>query len=284
MDSSLISPQVLLIALAAGILPSLLWLWFWLREDRLHPEPKTMIALAFVGGMTATLISYPIERGIAGYLANTDTDQLVAVGTALLAHSVNVQDIQFVLWVAVEEVLKYAALVLLVLRSPYFDEPIDAVIYMITIAIGFSGLENALFLLSPISDGDMVKAANLGELRIIGATLLHITSSAILGITMALTYFRPHAHRIFWSVIGLMGAIAFHSTYNLSLIHADGPNPDLSSIFIGLWVAALGVLVACERIRKMPDASHVMDPNPMNIERLNHQAQNTTNNIPQNVT
>lgn len=267
MDLSQISTQELLLALFAGIVPAFLWLWFWLREDRLHPEPKTMIALAFIGGMFATLLSYPIERSIAGYLTTNDGMMFASTLAAFFGFTeAGVQDVQFVLWVVVEEVLKYAALALLVLRSPYFDEPIDAVIYMITIAVGFSGLENALFLLNPISHGDTQTAMNLAALRFIGASLLHITSSAILGAILALTYFRSHPHRITYTLIGLLGAVGFHATYNLSLMNSV-PG-EISSVFIGLWIAAMGILIACERIRRMPMASHIHNPTPLTIEHV----------------
>ena len=39
--------QTLILAVVAGFFPALAWLWFWLREDSEHPEPRRLIALAF---------------------------------------------------------------------------------------------------------------------------------------------------------------------------------------------------------------------------------------------
>lgn len=227
-----------LIALGLGVVPSLFWLWFWLREDRLHPEPKSMILLAFLGGMIATMIAYPLERSIMdiGFSENE----------------------RFLFWVVIEELLKYAALFFLVLRSPYFDEPIDAVIYMITIALGFAALENTLFILGPLSSGDSTNAITLTALRFVGATLLHVASSALVGIFMTFSYFRPSHHRLLFTVLGLMSAIALHSIYNLSIISSIEPNA-MYNIFIGLWLTVLGVLLACERIRKLPPRTHLLN-------------------------
>ena len=47
------SSGVLLIAIVGGILPALIWLFFWLMEDRCEPEPKRYIFLCFLGGMLA---------------------------------------------------------------------------------------------------------------------------------------------------------------------------------------------------------------------------------------
>lgn len=227
-----------IVSLILGVVPSLFWLWFWLREDRLHPEPKSMILLAFLGGTVATMIAYPLERSVMD-IGLTESQR-------------------FTTWVIMEELLKYAALFFLVLRSPYFDEPIDAVIYMITIALGFAALENTLFILGPLSSGDSTNAINLTALRFVGATLLHVASSALVGISMTFAYFRPSHHRLFFTVFGLLAAIGLHSIYNLSIIGSTDPNA-MYNIFIGLWLTVLGVLLACERIRKMPPRTHLLN-------------------------
>jgi len=36
-------------AAAGGLFPSLAWLWFWLREEADHPEPRKLIALRICG-------------------------------------------------------------------------------------------------------------------------------------------------------------------------------------------------------------------------------------------
>ena len=37
-------------------LPPLVWLMFYLREDR-HPEPKLLLLLAFIGGMVSVVLA-----------------------------------------------------------------------------------------------------------------------------------------------------------------------------------------------------------------------------------
>jgi RsiW-degrading membrane proteinase PrsW (M82 family) len=238
MAFSEVTTQTFILALVMGVVPSLFWLWFWLREDKLHPEPKSMILLAFLGGMIATMIAYPIERAVAD-IGLTDNQR-------------------FFTWVVMEELLKYAALFFLVIRSPYFDEPIDAVIYMITIALGFAALENTLFILSPLTSGDQGMAINLTALRFVGATLLHVASSALVGIFMTFAYFRPSHHRLLFTVVGIIAAIGLHTIYNLSIIESDAPNA-VYNIFIGLWLTVLGVLLACERIKRLPPRTHVLN-------------------------
>jgi RsiW-degrading membrane proteinase PrsW (M82 family) len=53
-------------------------------------------------------------------------------------------------WACIEELTKFAAAFFIALRARVFDEPLDAVIYMVTVALGFSAAENTLFLMNPL--------------------------------------------------------------------------------------------------------------------------------------
>ena len=51
-----------ILAFILGLIPALVWLWFWLKED-IHPEPAKMITLSFIGGMVAVLFVLPFHPG-----------------------------------------------------------------------------------------------------------------------------------------------------------------------------------------------------------------------------
>ncbi len=125
-------------ALAAGIIPSFIWLFFWTREDRLHPEPKSLLAACFIVGMIATITAIPIEQWVANFADTTNT--------------------RYILWAAVEEILKLLMVAAVALRTRSNDEPIDAMIYFITLALGFAALENALFIMGPLSLGNVMSS------------------------------------------------------------------------------------------------------------------------------
>ena len=121
----MIASQTLLFALLGGVLPALLWLWFWLKEDKKSPEPRGLIFMSFVAGMMVVPLVIPFQQFAATYFFG-----IIALTS----------------WAATEEILKFLAAWLFVLRRKEMNEPIDAVIYMITIALGFSAFENALYL------------------------------------------------------------------------------------------------------------------------------------------
>ena len=89
----------------------------------------------------------------------------------------------------IEEVLKFIFAYILVLRSKDDNEPIDPIIFMITTALGFAAIENMLFLIDPITSNNLHLSIYTGNLRFIGAMLLHTVSSATIGIFIGFQLF-----------------------------------------------------------------------------------------------
>ena len=222
--------QSLLIAIAGGIFPALAWLWFLLREDSAHPEPRRLIALAFIGGMITVAIVIPIQEYVQGFIVS--------------------QTILFTAWSTIEEVCKYLSARITVLWRREDDEPIDPVIYMITTALGFSAIENVLFLLSPLAGDTVFSTIETGDLRFVGATLVHILSSSLVGLALGFTFYKSKWVRRFATLIGVILAAALHSTFNFFILNTTPEETlhVLSFVWIGV-IALLAVLEWVKRIR-----------------------------------
>ena len=221
------SGLVLLIAGLGGILPALLWLVFWMMEDSRDPEPKRYIFFCFVLGMLAVPLVLPLERYAMGYLS----------GWMLL-----------LLWAAAEEIFKFAAAYWGALRTRVFDEPLDAVVYMVTAALGFSGLENAFFLMTPVGNGDFLRSIVTGDLRFIGATLLHTLSSATIGVALALTYHKSAAARRAAALAGVILAVALHTLFNFFILQTG--SGATFWVFLSIWLGIVLVLFMIERVKQ----------------------------------
>lgn len=222
-------PKVLGLAFLGGIIPSLLWLWFWLREDKKNPEPKGLLTIVFIMGMIAVVAVLPIQKFIQAYV---DSNQW-----------------QLILWAGVEEIIKYLAVLMILYNTTYDDEPLDWPIYMITAALGFAALENALFLIKPLSIGATTVSLLTGQLRFLGSTLLHTVSSAMVGIAIGISLHQGRFKRKWHLVAGLALAIALHSVFNFFIIRNSGS--DFLKVFGFLWVVTIIVMLLFEKVRRM---------------------------------
>ncbi len=224
----MISGETILYALLGGILPTLLWLWFWRREDRLHPEPRKLILLAFIIGMLTIPFVIPVQKFTATIFSG---------GLLIL------------IWAATEEIFKYTFAYFSVLRNKEMNEPIDEVIYMITIALGFAALENTLFLIEPLRDGKLIESIINGNFRFFGATLLHVLSSATVGVFMAFSFYKSRAKKILYTTVGIILAISLHTLFNFSIINSNGTN--ILLVFAFVWSGIIILLLALERIKSI---------------------------------
>lgn len=218
-----------LISLLSGILPASLWLWFWLKEDKKHPEPKKKIIIAFIAGMVAVLLVLPLEKLIYSALGPT-----ITIFTILS-------------WAAAEEILKFlGAFLSSFYKNRDYDEPIDSMIYLISAALGFSAVENAFFLLHLIDSGQITQSIMSGNMRFIGATLLHTVSSATVGFFMSLSFYKGKEVKKSVLLFGLMVAIALHTIFNLLIIKSED---NLFMVFSGVWVLVIALMFIFEKVK-----------------------------------
>ena len=183
------------LAIFLSLIMSAIWLVFFLLEDKKKPEPKIIITQTFVIGIISALATVGIGKLIA----------YIILPLGIIPHSIA----SISIYAFIEELVKFLAVFIFISRSRHFDESIDRMIYMIIAALGFAAAENFFFLLNTASAPEMI---TLATLRFIGATLMHVLSSGLLGYMWA-------KHRI---SIGLILATAVHIIFNL-LVLTFGP-------------------------------------------------------------
>lgn len=210
-----------------GLIPALIWLWFWLKED-IHPEPVKMITLSFLGGMLSVVLVLPLQKLIYDFAGTGDYTS-------------------FFLWATLEEIFKFSMVYFIALSRRVTDEPVDTIIYMIISALGFVAMENTLFLIDQIHTWDLIGLTKTGGMRFIGASLLHIMTSGTVGIFMAFSFYKSQIKKYIYIVCGLLVAIILHTLFNISIM--NGAEGNIFLIFLVVWIGIIVLLLLFEKIK-----------------------------------
>jgi len=191
-----------------ALAPSLIWLLFFLRKDA-HPESNRMVLRVFFYGILSAVFLWlilKIERESLESLSLFIGIPWVVLGSVVAAP-------------VLEETAKYLVVRLSVIHHWEFDEPVDAMLYMIIAALGFTATENLLYL---IDGGRLLFESFLIILiRFVGPIFLHALVSGLVGYYLALSFFhlKKRARLI---CQGLIMAMILHGLFNLSIIGIEG--------------------------------------------------------------
>ncbi len=229
--------HTLIYAILGGVIPALVWLWFWLREDT-HPEPIGLIIAAFIIGALSVMFVVPLQK-YASTLFTSHREIIVA-------------------WASIEEIIKFIVVAVVALGTRYMKEPIDFPIYFITVALGFAAFENILFIIKPLNAGNMLVGFLTGNLRFLGSTLLHAMASAIIGIGIGLAWDGTFIKKSFFAILGLIGAISLHSVFNFFIM--DNAQENFLTVFGFLWVFTIINMLLFEKLRRMGQSLEKMSP------------------------
>jgi protease PrsW len=235
MAAIIADPLAGVLAIAGGMLAGLIWLWFWLKED-CHPEPRKIIILTFVIGTIGVPIAFFFEE-LSFYFGRNLGFWPNGSPTFIL----------LIIWAVIEETIKYCAAYFAAFRRKFFDEPIDAPIYLVTAALGFAAMEN-IFMLSNIFQKEILGGLATINLRFIGATLLHIVASAVVGLSIGYDFFHPR-HRIRNALGGLALASLLHGLFNFFIL--KGGSENIIYVFSVVWLGVIVVILSMEKIKKL---------------------------------
>lgn len=217
------------LVLLLGLIPSFIWISFFLQED-IHPEPRKMIFSVFIVGALAALGAYFAQLWASNYF----------VTISIFANSLGYT----VAFAAIEELVKFLAAYVVIRHSKYFDEPIDAMIYMLTAAMGLAAVENIA-----VAFDNGFAAITIGSLmfRFLGATLLHALSSSAMGYYWARGIVKKHV--FIYLVWGFVMATLLHTVFNYTIVVFD--NGFMYSIGV-LILAAFFIFHDFEEIKREP--------------------------------
>ena len=198
-----------------------------------------MVMKIFFCGMLMSLPAILLEMGIIRFLEESKLP-------LILLTFLNV----FIGIALVEELLKYWVVRKEVLNHAEFDEPIDALLYMIIAALGFAAAENILILFSLGPTFLFSNVLIVSILRFWGATFLHALASGVIGYSLALSFFETKK-KIRLLSLGITTATLLHGFYNFSIMKLQESFTYLLvpiAILIGL---AIFLAFAFKRLKKI---------------------------------
>ena len=254
-ESTQFDIKILFYSLLGGIIPALFWLWFWLKEDAKNPEPRFMLVLSFVAGMIAVPLVIPLQS-----LFYTLSNIAIQNPDYLFSSILGNESFLILIWAFIEEVAKFSVIFIVALRSTHFNEPVDALIYLITGALGFAALENMLYITTNMMhNGLMISILNL-HLRFLGATVLHVVASGAIGVCIAFSFYRNKYKKRF-IILGVLLATALHTLFNLFIIDTE-TLLDTLIVFSYYWIAVIVLIYLFEKIKKINKSGVLQVPKP----------------------
>lgn len=198
----------ILLALAVGVLPMVIYaliLWWF---DRYEKEPLSLLIAAFLWGAIPAIIFSLITELILGI----PISYFVEPVTASLVEAVVVAPVA-------EEMFKGMALLLLLLFfRKEIDSPLDGIIYGGLVGFGFAAVENVLYFAMEAMESDLGGIMLLAIFRAFLFGLNHALFTGLTGLGLALARSASHGLvKIGAPVAGLLLGMAAHGIHNGSV-------------------------------------------------------------------
>src|SRR5207302_950677 len=97
-------------------------------------------------------------------------------------------------------------------------------------------------------DGELLKGIVTGDLRFIGATLLHTLSSATIGVALALSFNKSPRVRKLSALGGVILAVALHTLFNFFIL--QGGSGGTFMVFLCIWLGIVLLLFTIEYVKQ----------------------------------
>ena len=215
--------------LLATILPSILIILFFVYSDKFK-EPRREIIKVFIYGILITIPAYFLNTYISDFFYNN-----TRVSEGLIS--------SFLTAAPVEEGLKLSVLYYFVYKMKDFNEPIDGIVYGVTVSLGFATLEN-LYYVYLLADYFETTSMALAVIRSFSAVPAHAVFGIFMGYFFMKYAFIKKGDNLFFAFVV---PFVLHGCYNLFTV---------SNFFVSLtlilisWIIALRLFSRLKKTQK----------------------------------
>ena len=213
----------LLYAILLALIPILIWSFVFLitikKIFKKHISLKWVFIFLGIGTLITPLVWY--GEGLLMKVSKVNLNTNLSLLNIIIVYT----------GIAIiEELAKFFSAYFILKKNKYFDEAIDAMIYLIVLALGFGLVENILAASQEIVAGSLLlPILQTMSLRFIGANLLHALSSGIIGFFWTLSLLKKKKSYLYR---GLILGIALHFFFNLVVIKFGGATVFLASLVL----------------------------------------------------
>jgi protease PrsW len=233
-------PALIATGVFLALAPSLLWVLFFYRQDRLEPEPKHRIAAVF---LLAALLADVIARRLVGDWFRVSEWAPRSTLSSLLA-SILILGVTY-------QAIVYLAVRLLVYDTEEFDERMDGIVYGTVAGLGVATMVNLYYVLS--NDG---VALGPGVVNTVTTALAAASFGGLQGWFMAEAKFE---HKPAWWVpLGFALSTLLNGVFSwlIGEVSASGLQVDpWRSLLLGLAVALVAFLVLAALMRRTTEVT-----------------------------
>ena len=211
------------------ILPSILIILFFINSDKFKEPTKEIIKIFFLG-ILITIPAYILNTYISDFLyKNTE------VSEGLIS--------SFLTAAPVEEGLKLSVLYYFVYKMKEFNEPLDGIVYGVTVSLGFATLEN-IYYVYLLADYFETTSMALAVIRSFSAVPAHAVFGIFMGYFFMKYSFIKKGDNLFFAFVV---PFVLHGCYNLFTT---------SNFFVSLglilisWIIALRLFSRLKKTQK----------------------------------
>jgi RsiW-degrading membrane proteinase PrsW (M82 family) len=184
--------------------PGLLWVGYFRARDSQEYRPRQLVFAMFLAG---ALVAGPAAQLALDLLLPVD----VAAGPIFDRFGAERLVTAFLVVALVQELAKYAVVRYTVYPLSDISQPIDGLVYLTAVALGFAAYRNHAYL----SEAGGQILLSTGTARLIVTTLGHACFAALLGLAMGWAKFSPLGpwRRSLVLAGGLVGAVALNGGF-----------------------------------------------------------------------
>ncbi len=195
-----------IILIMIAIIPPIGFLLYIHHLDSIEPEPHGMIIKSMLLGAAAVIPAAILEAILESFLVSS-VEQGMLPAAIVLESMAGAAIKSFVVIAPVEEALKLGVILLFIWKNTNFNEENDGIVYVGASAIGFSLVENILYVVQ--------YGFGTGIIRAVTSIPLHTFTGVLMGYFVGIAKCAPEGKSGAWRIaIGFIIAYFFHAVYD----------------------------------------------------------------------